>query len=162
MQNQRVFDAPRSLNYNYIVPRHKPEHVTALDAKFIAQAEFRYQIRRFLRFSEEAARRANTHPQQYQLLLAIRGLPPGQAARIGTLAERLQLEHHSAVELIDRAERRGLVMRTGDHNDRRQVIVHLTSRGEKALQRLAHQHRAQIKSAARRLMKALQELARTV
>lgn len=140
--------------------RYKQKFLTIADRKFIAQAEFRYQIRRFLRFSEEAARRGGIHPQQYQLLLAIRGLPPGQEARVGTLAERLQLEHHSAVELIDRAEQRGLLMRTGDHQDRRQVIVHLTSAGEILLKKLAHRHRAEIKSAAPRLMKALQVLAK--
>ena len=141
--------------------RHNRGNSTALDAKFIAQAEFRYQIRRFLRFSEEAARRANLHPQQYQLLLAIRGLPPGEPAKIGRLAERLQLAHHSAVELIDRAERRGLVMRTADHLDRRQVMVHLSSRGETVLKQLAREHRAEIRSASRSLLKALQVLSRT-
>jgi DNA-binding MarR family transcriptional regulator len=134
--------------------------LTALDRTFIAQAEFRYQIRRFLRFSEEEARRAGLHPQQYQLLLAIRGLPPGQEARVGNLAERLQLEHHSAVELVDRAENGGLVMRTGDHNDRRQVIVHLTSKGENLLKKLAREHRAEIKAAAPHLQKALLALTR--
>ena len=142
------------------MPRHKPGKITALDATFIAQAEFRYQIRRFLRFSEEAGRRADLHPQQYQLLLAIRGLPPGEPAKIARLAERLQLEHHSAVELIDRAERRGLVMRTADHLDRRQVIVHLSARGETVLKKLAREHRTEIKAASRSLLKALQVLSR--
>src|SRR5215831_17109845 len=100
-----------------------------LDAKFIAQAEFRYEIRRFLHFSEMAARRAGLHPQQYQLLLAIRGLPREHEPTIGHLAERLQLQHNSAVELINRAERRGLVMRADDRQDRRQVRVHLTNKG---------------------------------
>ena len=141
--------------------RHKVgSKISSLDAKFIAQAEFRYQIRRFLRFSEEAARRANLHPQQYQLLLAIRGLPPGEPAKIGRLAERLQLAHHSAVELIDRAERRGLVMRTADNLDRRQVIVYLSSRGEALLKKLAREHRTEIKSASRSLLQALQILNR--
>jgi DNA-binding MarR family transcriptional regulator len=142
------------------VSRYKIKSLTALDRTFIAQAEFRYQIRRFLRFSEEAARRAGLHPQQYQLLLAIRGLPPGQEARVGNLAERLQLEQHSAVELIDRAVQSGLVMRTGDHHDRRQVIVHLTSKGESLLKKLAREHRAEIAAAAPHLLKALQALTR--
>lgn len=141
--------------------RYKQRTLTSADRKFIAQAEFRYQIRRFLHFSEETARRAGIHPQQYQLLLAIRGLPRGQEARIGNLAERLQLEHHSAVELINRAERRGLVMRAGDHNDRRQVIVHLTSSGETLLKKLAHRHRVEIKSVTPYMVKALQVLAKT-
>jgi len=131
------------------------------DPEYIALAEFRYQIRRFLHFSEEAARRAGIHPKQHQLLLAIRGLPSGQEARIGKLAERLQLEPHSAVELINRAEHRGLVMRTGNHSDRRQVIVHLTSRGETLLKKLAHKHRAELQSAAPRLLKALRVLTKS-
>ena len=74
---------------------------------FQALAEFRYQIRRFLYFSEEAARRAGIEPQQHQLLLAIKGLPTALRPTIRTLAERMQLQHHSAVELIDRLERAG-------------------------------------------------------
>ncbi|HYX50470.1 MAG TPA: helix-turn-helix domain-containing protein, partial [Ktedonobacteraceae bacterium] len=65
-------------------------------------AEFRYQLRRFLRFSEQAARAAGLEPQQHQLLLALKGLPEGRKATIGALAERLQLTHHSTVELVDR------------------------------------------------------------
>ena len=79
---------------------------------------------------------------------------------MGNLAERLQLEHHSAVELIDRAEQSSLVMRTGDHRDRRQVIVHLTSKGESLLKKLAREHRAEIAAAAPHLLKALQALTR--
>jgi DNA-binding MarR family transcriptional regulator len=143
--------------YNYVVARHKLP-ASALDAKFIAQAEFRYQIRRFLHFSEAAARRAGLHPQQYQLLLAIRGLPPEHQATIGHLAERLQLQHHSAVELINRAERRGFVKRTGDRADRRQVIVHLTKKGETLLTKLAQEHRNELSIAAPALVRALKGL----
>ncbi|HZR29647.1 MAG TPA: MarR family transcriptional regulator [Terriglobales bacterium] len=131
------------------------------DREYTALAEFRYQMRRFLHFSEEAARRAGVHPQQHQLLLAIRGLPSGQEARIGKLAERLQLEPHSAVELINRAERRGLVMRTGNLGDRRQVIVHITHAGEAVLKKLSRQHRAELQSAAPQLLKVLKALGKS-
>src|SRR5437588_7061226 len=87
-----------------------------------ALAEFRYQIRRFLRFSEEAAYAAGLEPQQHQLLLAIKGLPEGRKATIGELAERLQLRHHSTVELIDRLVKRELVERHRDEEDQRRVF----------------------------------------
>jgi len=92
-------------------------------------AELRYQIRRFLRFSENAARQAGIEPQQHQLLLAIRGLPPQLKPTIGVLAERMQLQHHSTVELIDRLVERGFVCRLRAADDRRQVLVKLTGQG---------------------------------
>ena len=143
------------------MPRHKLRAAGATDTKFRAQAEFRYQIRRFLHFSEAAARRAGVLPQQYQLMLAIRGLPRGQEATIRNLAERLQLEHHSAVELINRAEHHGLVMRNGDYHDRRQVIVHLTRTGEARLKELAREHRTELKAAAPQLIGSLRALTRS-
>ncbi len=94
-----------------------------------ALAEFRYQIRRFLRFSEQMARAAGIEPQQHQLLLAVKGLPEGRRAIIGELAERLQLQHHSVVELVDRLEERGFVQRNRDEGDQRRVLVRLTPAG---------------------------------
>src|ERR1700739_2062200 len=88
-----------------------------------ALAEFRYQIRRFLHFSEEAARHAGVEPQHHQLMLAVKGRPPGEAARIGYLADRLQIQHHSAVELVDRLATKGLITRTRGSEDRREVFV---------------------------------------
>src|SRR6185369_9323763 len=82
-----------------------------------ALAEFRYQIRRFLHFSEQAARAAGIEPKQHQLLLAIKGLPESLRPTIGTLADRMQLQHHSAVELIDRLEKAGMVDRTRSEID---------------------------------------------
>ncbi len=79
---------------------HSTEDISMTD--YYALAEIRYQIRRFLHFSEEAAREAGLVPQQHQLLLALKGLPAGRKATISELAERLQLRHHSTVELIDR------------------------------------------------------------
>jgi DNA-binding MarR family transcriptional regulator len=108
-------------------------------------AEYRYAIRRFLRFSEEAARKAGVTPQQYQLMLAIKGYPGREHANITELAERMQLDHHSTVGLIDRTEERGLVRREQDRHDRRQVNVRLTEAGESLLRRLAEVHREQLK-----------------
>jgi len=104
-------------------------------AEFRALAEFRYRIRMFLNGSEEAARAAGLEPQQYLLLLALRGLPLGREASIRELAERMQLRHHSVVELADRLERRSLLRRERSRDDRRQVILHLTPRGEKIITR---------------------------
>jgi DNA-binding MarR family transcriptional regulator len=124
-------------------------------AEFRALAEFRYQIRIFMNGSEEAARKAGLEPQQYLLLLALRGLPLGRDASIRELAERMQLRHHSVVELVDRLERRLLLRRERSRTDRRQVLVHLTPRGEKILTRLAKQRIAELRTAAPELVRAL-------
>lgn len=118
-------------------------------------AELRYQIRRFLRFSEEAARKAGIEPRQHQLLLAIKGLPPQEKPSIVVLAERLQLRHHSTVELANRLARHGCVRRVRDRNNRREVLLKLTPKGEKLLRRLSIDHRAELRSAGPELMAAL-------
>lgn len=123
-----------------------------------ALAELRYQLRRFLRLSEEAVRARGLKPQQHQLLLALKGLPGGRKATIGELAERLQVQHHSAVELIDRLVERGLVVRARDGTDQRKVIITLTPQGEKVLQELSLYHRAELRSAGPALIQVLNEL----
>ena len=123
-----------------------------------ALAEFRYQIRRFLRFSEEAAREAGVEPHQYQLLLAVKGLPSGSRARMGELAERLQIQHHSAVELVDRMEKQGLVQRKRSPEDRREVLVALTGKGERLLQELALHHLEELRTAAPELTASLRRV----
>lgn len=130
-------------------------------AEFRALAEFRYQIRIYLNGSEEAARSVGLEPQQYLLLLALRGLPVGREASIRNLAERMQLRHHSVVELVDRLERRSLLRRERSKNDRRQVILHLTPRGEKILTRLAKQRIAELRTAGPSLVRALTALIRS-
>ena len=120
-----------------------------------ALAEFRYQIRRFLRFSEDAARAVGLEPQQHQLLLAVKGMPGGPTARIGDLAERLQIRHHSAVELVDRMEARGLVSRSVGE-DRREVHVELTTRGEAILGILTVPHKRELRRAVPALVASLQ------
>lgn len=106
------------------------------DPEYLALAEFRYQLRRFLRHMEEAARSLDANPQQYQLLLAIRGLPRDVTPTISRLAERMQLNHNSMVELVDRCEENRLVRRARSGSDRRQVTLSLTAEGEGLLRRL--------------------------
>jgi len=122
-------------------------------------AEFRYQIRRFQRFSEDAARQAGIEPQHHQLMLAIKGKPPGEPARIAYLAERLQIQHHSAVELVDRLVKRGFIARIRSSEDRREVFVKLTVRGEQVLHELTLHTSAELRSAAPALVAILRKLA---
>jgi DNA-binding MarR family transcriptional regulator len=110
------------------------------DEDYRALAEFRYQLRRFLRFSEQAARGAGLEPQQHQLLMAVKGLPLDKKPTIGVIAERMQLEHHSTVELIDRLEEKGLVRRYRDKLDRRQVLIRVTPAALEVLAELSAQH----------------------
>ena len=117
-------------------------HITKAD--FEALAAFRYAIRRFLRFSEQAARGAGVTPQQYQLLLAIKGFPGRESATVSELAERLQMRQHSMVGLIDRTEAQGLVRRQPGKQDRRQVYVLLTAGGEALLRKLAMIHHREL------------------
>jgi DNA-binding MarR family transcriptional regulator len=130
-------------------------------AEFRALAEFRYRIRIFLIGSEEAARKAGLEPQQYALMLALRGLPVGLEPSIRELAERLQLRHHSVVELVDRLERRQFLRRERSRSDRRQVILHLTSRGERVLTRLAKQRILELRTAAPALVESLTAVIRS-
>jgi len=125
---------------------------------FKALAEFRYQIRCFLRFSENAARQAGIEPQQYQLLLAVRGLPDDVRPTIGVLAERMQLQHHSTVELIDRLVERDFLCRLRSTDDRRHVLIKLTRNGEKLLEKLARHHLNEIQTVGPRFVKILQSL----
>jgi DNA-binding MarR family transcriptional regulator len=145
-----------------IVRRYKEprESARVSERDYRALAELRYVIRRFLSFSAEAARAAGIEPQQHQLLLVIKGLPAELAPTIGVVAERLQLHHNSAVELVQRAEERGMVKRRTGEADRRQVLLQVTPRGERLLRRLSVLHRAEFRSAAPVLVAALEELTR--
>jgi DNA-binding MarR family transcriptional regulator len=122
-------------------------------------ASFRYALRRFIHFSEEAAARAGITPQQHQALLAIKGFPGRDQITVGELAERLQLRHHSVVGLIDRLTSEELVIRAGSAEDRRRVFVQLTRHGERVLERLSAAHRRQLKRLGPELRRLLQELA---
>jgi DNA-binding MarR family transcriptional regulator len=123
-----------------------------------ALAEFRYQIRSFLTLSEQAARRAGLEPQQHQLLLALKGLPKNLPATIGHLAERLQLQHHSAVELIDRLEARRLVRRRRSGKDRRVVEIGITPQGERVLSELSLHHKNILRKAGPVLVRSLKRV----
>jgi len=127
-------------------------------ADYQALAEFRHQIRQFLRFSEQAIAAAGMEKQQYQFLLAIKGMPDGMRPRIRDLANRMLIEHHSAVELINRLEARGFVKRERAQQDRREVLVALTPKGERVLAELALNHHEQLRTAGHRLVAALQRL----
>lgn len=118
-------------------------------------AELRYQIRRYLRFSEEASRAAGLEPRQYQLMLALKGLPKGTRPRIGELAERLQIQHHSAVELVNRLMAGGYVRRYQEGSDRREVLVALTPKGEQVLRELFKHHRIELRQRGPALMATL-------
>ena len=112
---------------------------------FEALARFRFGIRRYLRFSEETVRRHGVTPQQYQLMLALKGFPEREWATVRELAERLQLRHHSVVELVDRVQAQGLVERAVHPDDARAVRVLLTPDGEAVLGRLSALHRDELR-----------------
>jgi len=131
---------------------------TVGNAQYQALAEFRFRIRQFLRGSDAAAEEAGIEPRQYQMLLAVRGLPPGQVASIRTLASQLFLRHHSAVEMIDRLEDKGYVARNRSVEDRRQVIVSLLPCGERLLERLARSRLEELRASGLTLVKALTRL----
>jgi DNA-binding MarR family transcriptional regulator len=120
----------------------KPKQL--IKAQYETLAAFRYALRQFLRFSEEAALAAGITPQQHQALLAIKGFPGRDSVTVGELAERLQLRHHSAVGLIDRLVVEKMVSRSPSDMDRRQVLIQLTRRGENVLEKLSFAHREQL------------------
>jgi DNA-binding MarR family transcriptional regulator len=116
-----------------------------IKSQYETLAAFRYALRRFIHFSEEAAQAAGITAQQYQALLAIKGFPARDNVTVGELAERLQLRHHSGVGLIDRLVAEKLVVRLASTEDRRQVLIQLTRRGEEILETLASVHGEQLK-----------------
>ena len=123
-------------------------------------AELRYQIRCFLSFSEQAARAAGLEPRQHQFLLGLKGLPRAARPTIGELAERLQIQHHSAVELVNRLSAAGYVRRKRGGDDRREVLLTLTPKGERVLRELSLHHRAELRSAGPALVNALRRAMR--
>src|SRR5580658_3031175 len=142
-----------SIAIRYNIAYMKNPSPRAID--YEALADFRYEIRRFLNFSERLVRDAGIEPQQHQALLAIKGLPAHRVATIGVLAERLLIQHHSAVELVNRLEAKGLLRRTRSVADRREVVLTLSRRGEALLKRLTRPHHAELQSARPKLLDAL-------
>ena len=115
-------------------------------SQYVALSDFRYQLRRFLAFSEAAAKSAGVTPLQYLLMLHVRGFPGRDWASVAELAERLQLQHHGVVALITRCETAGLVRRQRSSVDGRVVEIHLQPLGLKLLEQLAAQHQAELRS----------------
>ena len=126
--------------------------------EYRALAELRYRIRHFLHEGDAVAQAAGLEPQQYLLLLTIRGLPPGEEATIRTLAERLALKHHSVVELIDRLETHGYVRRSRGRDDRRRVLVSLLPRGERLLEQVARHRIGELRATGHDLVRAIDQL----
>ena len=133
------------------------QNATVRAADYRALADFRYELRRFLKWSEDAARAVGLEPQQHQLMLAIKGLPPGVDASVGYLSERLMVKHHSTVELIDRLDARGLVRRDRSTEDRRRISVRLTPKGERLIAKLSRHHAEMLRTTSA-LMAALRAL----
>jgi len=121
-------------------------------------ADFRYQLRLFLHFSECAVIGAGLQPQQHQLLLQIAGAPEAVAVTIAYAAERLGLKHNSTVELVDRSEREGLLSRTADDQDKRRAVLRITRKGRRILARLSDDHSRELNVMAPRLVEALQRV----
>lgn len=113
---------------------------------FETLADFRYQIRKFVRFSERLALRHGLQPRQYLLLLQVKGYPGREWATVGELAERLQAQHHGVVALISRCAKLGLVERRRSSEDRRRIEIRVLAKGEKLLNKLARLHRAELVS----------------
>jgi DNA-binding MarR family transcriptional regulator len=127
-------------------------------AEYRALAELRYRIRKFVRDGDIVARSAGLEPQQYLLLLAIRGMPEGEDPTIRSLAERLALKHQSTVELIDRLESHGYVRRARSRDDRRRVLVSLLPRGEQLLEEVAQQRISELRSSGTAFVNAISAL----
>ncbi len=123
-------------------------------------AEFRRQIRRFLHFSEATAKEYGIETQQHQLLLAVHGLPEGAKPTIREIADRLFIQHHSAVELINRLEKAGAVARHSGTEDRREVWVRLTPAGRAILRKLALAHRTELERSGPELARTLESILR--
>jgi DNA-binding MarR family transcriptional regulator len=123
-----------------------------------ALAEFRYTLRKFLHFSEEAATVAGIAPQQHQLLLQIAGAPDFTCTSVGYLAERLALRHNSVVELCNRCEQAGLILRKSDPTNRRTVVLKLTAEGSRLLRSLSADHARELNEFGPRLVVALKAI----
>jgi DNA-binding MarR family transcriptional regulator len=132
---------------------------TGPDSLLRTLAEFRFELRRFLQFSECAALEAGLQPQQHQLLLQVAGAPDAAVVTIAYAAERLGLKHNSTVELVNRSEREDLLARTADAGDKRRAILRLTRKGKQVMGRLAGDHARELNELAPRLAQALEHFA---
>jgi DNA-binding MarR family transcriptional regulator len=130
-------------------------------AGFASLAEVRFQIRRFLHFSESVSREHGLEPQQHQALLVISSLPAHRKPTIREIASRLFIEHNSAIGLISRLEKLGAVKRVKGEEDRREVLVNLTAKGERVLASLSEAHEQELQVRAPELIRALQRVLRS-
>lgn len=121
-------------------------------------AEFRFQLRRFLQFSNVAADRAGLRPQQYQLLQCIYGIPDEFDPTIANVAARMLLKHNSAVELVDRTIEQGYLRRSPDPTDHRRILLRLTAQGERLLSSLAEFHLEELEQSGPELIRALRRV----
>lgn len=119
---------------------------------------FRYALRQFLRFSEEAAQSMGLTPQQHQALLSIKGFPGRDKITVKELSERMQIQHHSAVGLVNRLEAQGLLTREPSHADRRQVYVKLSAQGTALLEQLSSIHKEELHRMLPELQKLFEQL----
>jgi DNA-binding MarR family transcriptional regulator len=121
-------------------------------------AEFRFQLRRFLHFSQAVVEEAGLRNQQYQILQCVGGMPDGMEATIANVAARMLLRHNSAVELVDRTIEKGLLRRVVDPDDHRRILLHVTPQGERTLASLAEFHTRELEHSGPRLVAALQHV----
>jgi DNA-binding MarR family transcriptional regulator len=135
--------------------RHSSIHSRSL---LRSLADFRFELRSFLCFSEQAASHNGLQPQQHQLLLQVAGAPESATVTIAYAAARLGLKHNSAVELVDRSEREGLLNRVEDDVDRRRILLRVTRKGENILNKLTEQHARELDVLAPGLIAALEHV----
>jgi DNA-binding MarR family transcriptional regulator len=140
----------------------EPENTLLGDMDYRDHADFRYAIRRFLRYSEKQARACGITPQQHMLLLIVRGHPSYPAVSIGEIAERLQLRHHSASLLVERGVQRGLLRREKDAVDRRRALVSLTEEGERILACITQANKQELNALDEALFRLRDSLSRAL
>jgi DNA-binding MarR family transcriptional regulator len=141
-----------------MVTTKRQKNIGARQEGLAELAEFRYRLRRFLGFSEVAAEEAGISAQQYQLLQVVATVPEERECSISYLAERMLLRHNSAVELVDRAARSGLVRRVADEADQRRSLVEITERGSRLLAALVEAHLLEIETEGPEMLRALEHL----
>jgi DNA-binding MarR family transcriptional regulator len=137
-------------------PSRKTAELTR--AQFRQLSEMRYQLLKFLHFSQDAAEKAGIRPQQHQLLLAVHGMPVNVEPSIANVAQRMLLKHNSAVELVDRTIEQGLLRRSPDPTDHRRILLKMTPLGEKLLGSLAAWHLRELEETGPELIRALRRV----
>jgi len=141
------------------MPTASTPRAPALDPVHLRRlAEFRYQLRRFLHASQAAAKKAGLHSQQYQMLQCVGGMPEGMEPTIVNVAARMLLKHNSAVELVDRVIKQGLLLRIGDASDHRRILLRVTPRGQRILASLVEFHTRELEQSGPELIRALNRI----